>query len=150
MSYFFFNDTATTEIYTYLHTLSRHDALPIYGPQHAPSHPWQQRQLPHRSRQPRRTCDNPASACRQNPTNLRQPVVGQPTEARRFGMDDNPSSDGRPNPTNLRQPVVQLTTETHEPATTRRRSEAHTYELQSLISISNAVSSLNKKTRKDT
>src|SRR3546814_7446056 len=25
----FFNDTATTEIYTDLHTLSRHDALPI-------------------------------------------------------------------------------------------------------------------------
>src|SRR3546814_13103048 len=30
--YFFFNDTATTEIYTYGHTLSLHDALPIYGP----------------------------------------------------------------------------------------------------------------------
>src|SRR3546814_7034339 len=29
--FFFFNDTATTEIYTYLHTLSRHDALPICG-----------------------------------------------------------------------------------------------------------------------
>src|SRR3546814_5967132 len=28
----FFNDTATTEIYTYGHTLSLHDALPIYGP----------------------------------------------------------------------------------------------------------------------
>src|SRR3546814_12520260 len=28
---FFFNDTATTEIYTYLHTLSRHDALPIWA-----------------------------------------------------------------------------------------------------------------------
>src|SRR3546814_14470588 len=27
---FFFNDTATTEIYTYSHTLSLHDALPIY------------------------------------------------------------------------------------------------------------------------
>src|SRR3546814_10845676 len=27
----FFNDTATTEIYTYLHTLSLHDALPIFG-----------------------------------------------------------------------------------------------------------------------
>src|SRR3546814_936242 len=27
--YFFFNDTATTEIYTYGHTLSLHDALPI-------------------------------------------------------------------------------------------------------------------------
>src|SRR3546814_19276284 len=26
---FFFNDTSTTEIYTYLHTLSLHDALPI-------------------------------------------------------------------------------------------------------------------------
>src|SRR3546814_16463939 len=30
MSVFFFNDTATTDIYTYLHTLSLHDALPIY------------------------------------------------------------------------------------------------------------------------
>src|SRR3546814_11256124 len=30
LSIFFFNDTATTEIYTYLHTLSLHDALPIY------------------------------------------------------------------------------------------------------------------------
>src|SRR3546814_13259208 len=28
---FFFNDTATTEIYTYGHTLSLHDALPISG-----------------------------------------------------------------------------------------------------------------------
>src|SRR3546814_5457779 len=29
--FFFFNRTATTEIYTYLHTLSLHDALPIYA-----------------------------------------------------------------------------------------------------------------------
>src|SRR3546814_271443 len=29
--FFFFNDTATTEIYTYSHTLSLHDALPILG-----------------------------------------------------------------------------------------------------------------------
>src|SRR3546814_6183138 len=28
---FFINDTATTEIYTYRHTLSLHDALPISG-----------------------------------------------------------------------------------------------------------------------
>src|SRR3546814_1186395 len=27
----FFTVTATTEIYTYLHTLSLHDALPVYG-----------------------------------------------------------------------------------------------------------------------
>src|SRR3546814_17057966 len=26
----FFNDTSTTDIYTYLHTLSLHDALPIF------------------------------------------------------------------------------------------------------------------------
>src|SRR5213075_372337 len=30
--FFFFNDTATTEIYTTRHTLSLHDALPISGP----------------------------------------------------------------------------------------------------------------------
>src|SRR3546814_3029136 len=29
LGFFFFNDTATTEIYTYGHTLSLHDALPI-------------------------------------------------------------------------------------------------------------------------
>src|SRR3546814_12748299 len=28
---FFFNETAPPEIYTYVHTLSRHDALPISG-----------------------------------------------------------------------------------------------------------------------
>src|SRR3546814_7959144 len=31
VAFFFVNDTATTEIYTYRHTLSRHDALPISG-----------------------------------------------------------------------------------------------------------------------
>src|SRR5213079_3789202 len=30
--FFFFNDTATTEIYTTTDTLSLHDALPIYRP----------------------------------------------------------------------------------------------------------------------
>jgi hypothetical protein len=29
INFFFFNDTATTEIYTKIHTLSLHDALPI-------------------------------------------------------------------------------------------------------------------------
>src|SRR3546814_19694896 len=28
--FFFFNDTATPQIYTYLHTLSLHDALPFF------------------------------------------------------------------------------------------------------------------------
>src|SRR5881227_3413094 len=31
VTFFFFNDTATTEIYTTGHTLSLHDALPIYN-----------------------------------------------------------------------------------------------------------------------
>src|SRR3546814_18422213 len=31
-SFFFVNYTAPTEIYTYWHTLSLHDALPIYSP----------------------------------------------------------------------------------------------------------------------
>src|SRR3546814_19188181 len=35
--FIFFNDTATTEIYTYLHTLSLHDALPISDDQDAPA-----------------------------------------------------------------------------------------------------------------
>src|SRR3546814_3924123 len=33
----FFNDTATTEIYTYGHTLSLHDALPIWPSRHTSS-----------------------------------------------------------------------------------------------------------------
>src|SRR3546814_17454692 len=33
---FFFNDTSTTEIYTYRHTLSLHDALPISAIQLTP------------------------------------------------------------------------------------------------------------------
>src|SRR3546814_4413882 len=36
MLFFFFNEPATTEIYKYLHTLSLHDALPIYA---HPGHP---------------------------------------------------------------------------------------------------------------
>src|SRR3546814_2725142 len=36
-SLFFFNDTAPTEIYTYLLSLSLHDALPIFA-RHCPAH----------------------------------------------------------------------------------------------------------------
>src|SRR3546814_13245225 len=36
--FFFFYDTATTEIYTYLHTLSLHDALPIFEQGAEPLH----------------------------------------------------------------------------------------------------------------
>src|SRR3546814_18204512 len=39
ISIFFFNETATTEIYTYVHTLSLHDALPISGNGRHPADP---------------------------------------------------------------------------------------------------------------
>src|SRR3546814_12197166 len=38
MVYFIFIDTSTTEIYTYCHTLSLHDALPICGRVLRPDH----------------------------------------------------------------------------------------------------------------
>src|SRR5258708_10642612 len=41
--FFFFNDTATTEIYT----LSLHDALPIYQVDHGRDHDGRQRRLGH-------------------------------------------------------------------------------------------------------
>src|SRR5437762_11362427 len=44
-SFFFFNDTATTEIYT----LSLHDALPISTPAATPSRAWPSRSLRRRS-----------------------------------------------------------------------------------------------------
>src|SRR3546814_12815795 len=37
--FFFFNVTATTECYTYTHTLSLHDALPIAAKYLVPSYP---------------------------------------------------------------------------------------------------------------
>src|SRR5881392_3899743 len=47
--FFFFNDTATTEIYTTHNTLSLHDALPILGaPRFTSCSPW-----PARARSPR-------------------------------------------------------------------------------------------------
>src|SRR3546814_16483234 len=36
---FVYNETSTTEIYTYVHTLSLHDALPIYAAQPEPKQP---------------------------------------------------------------------------------------------------------------
>src|SRR6187455_3895013 len=74
--FFFFNDTATTEIYTVMNTLSLHDALPISSP--------------------------PCAHCRSRGS-----------------------------------------------CWTARRSEEHTSELQSLITISYAVFCLKKKKNKD-
>src|SRR3546814_15459162 len=68
-----FNDTAPTEIYTYLHTLSLHDALPILHPD--------QRDFDHR--RPDLPRNQPVQR-RYPPRDQRRPV-GEP---RRFGRTD--------------------------------------------------------------
>src|SRR6184192_3786247 len=55
--FFFFNDTATTEIYTSIDTLSLHDALPISRPPRPP-----------RSRSPLRPCRTPPTAAGRPPS----------------------------------------------------------------------------------
>src|SRR3546814_18697257 len=52
---FFFKDTATTEIYTYWHALSRHNALPIF------EHPGAEDQQRHRQRQDEQPADRAAA-----------------------------------------------------------------------------------------
>src|SRR3546814_12504469 len=70
-SFVFFNDTATSEIYTYLHTLSLHDSLTIYQPGHFGA----DRHLPradacrlpreaHRDADDARPCGSQAAGCR--------------------------------------------------------------------------------------
>src|SRR3546814_6233794 len=118
---FFFNDTATTEIYTYCHTLARHDALPIYL--------------------------GPVGIARQRAARL----LGQPggagsrlAEPRRYRRSRHRRADRagylgavarQPHPAHPR---------------TRPRSEEHTSELQSLMRISYAVFCLKKKKKPET
>src|SRR3546814_5874860 len=45
--FLFFKDTATTEIYTYCHTLSLHDALTIYAPDRRRSRSGSRPRQPH-------------------------------------------------------------------------------------------------------
>src|SRR6187397_137235 len=57
-SCFFFNDTATTEIYTVYNTLSLHDALPIWiRPKRTSSSPWTPSRPPARSRSEEHTSE---------------------------------------------------------------------------------------------
>src|SRR3546814_3320798 len=106
---FFFNHTATTEIYTYLHTLSLHYALPIgrtrrLAPPCAPT--------------------SPCGCRRWWRTGSRIRAVRWPGRPAADGPAPPPSTD-------------------RNPATTHRRSEEHTSELQSLMRISYAVFCLN-------
>src|SRR6058998_4442633 len=53
---FFFNDTATTEIYTVMNTLSLHDALPIWHG-HDPAGGWRRKRRRDRARSEEHTSE---------------------------------------------------------------------------------------------
>src|SRR3546814_4421428 len=113
--FFFVNDTATTEIYTYRHTLSLHDALPIsprsIGPTSGARPPrcWAARGLP------------ATAAASKN------------------------SSMERPSTPPIPRPISPAWRSSGSDEQGQMRSEEHTSELQSLMRISYAVFCLKKK-----
>src|SRR3546814_7345495 len=121
--FFFFNDTATTEIYTYLHPLSPHDALPI-------------------------SSTSPRSAAPRDPTPRPTPAPSQSSatgsrgcpKARRAAISQGASAS------TSRAGGVKPAPATDLSRSRCTRSEEHTSELQSLMRISYAVFCL-KKTR---
>src|SRR3546814_2202697 len=123
---FFFNDTATTEIYTYLHTLSLHDALPISN------------------------CCLRATGLRAS--RRRAAVSGSSRVVIRNRMA-RISSAAAQTCTTVCQPIAAMTRGASRAVTAAPtllvpkipRSEEHTSELQSLMRLSYAVFCLKKK-----
>src|SRR3546814_14741640 len=117
---FFFNGTAPTEIYTYLHTLSLHNALPIWLEEARPDGRY------HGSRGPGLRDDAAgAGQC--------HIFVTTRDAFRLYAVFTPRGSHPVPRRTPSRPPV---------------RSEAHTSELQSLMRISYAVFCLKKKKKR--
>src|SRR3546814_4280307 len=116
----FFNDPATTEIYTYLHTLSLHDALPI----------WRRRAAPASS--------NTRGHCRGT-------AAGR-YKGRRPPYSRIPWPPGRPRSAPGSAAPPRPWTDRWYPTC---RSEEHTSELQSLMRISYAVFCLKKKKKQN-
>src|SRR3546814_3730247 len=122
----FFNETATTEIYTYGHTLSLHDALPICSYR---IHP--------------RPSTRRAGLRRPFPVVLRSGLRPIPTTSR-----TRPTGGRRsrlPRPRRSRQAALRRSSFRPASPSPCRRSEEHTSELQSLMRISYAVFCLKKK-----
>src|SRR3546814_9713389 len=115
---FFFKDPATTEIYTYGHTLSLHDALPIYSTAATPR--WHGR---------------PSSAER------RRDVRSIPRARRHGDAGRYRSASAR----SVRGAPSSVRRQSSLPCPAAPRSEEHTSELQSLMRISYAVFCLKKK-----
>src|SRR3546814_13524986 len=126
---FFFNDTAPTKIYTYCHTLSLPDALPIY--QREADIIGQRTEILDFLGIPRllraelvaRESEDFEPAILIVAIQLLQPLILRGKAAFRCGIDD----------------------QQHLAAIVGQRSEEHTSELQSLMRISYAVFCLNKK-----
>src|SRR3546814_1107406 len=125
LSFFFFNDTATTEIYTYVHTLSRPDALPIwlsaFGISGAFAADYTLRIQTHYG-----------------------PEQTSGKLAQQFVDDVETMSGGRLDIEMFFSSSVVKSVETFDAAASGR-SEEHTSELQSLMRISYAVFCLKKK-----
>src|SRR3546814_7901165 len=149
LSFFFFNDTATTEIYTYLHTLSLHDALPIY------------RRLQARDPAARSGDRKGDAALRAYPARTLQGLQRSRLRLERRhvlhrpGADRAARSDGPPLPPARRRAARLPGRHGAEPerhrarprgSTPLRRSAEHTSELQSLMRLLYAASCLQTQT----
>src|SRR3546814_2953068 len=121
MFFFFFNDTSTTEIFTYLHTLSLHDALPILVVE---------------------DCDEQSFFIFKGFINAAFRQLGGLAEFadRRGVVSALPKNDGC-----LVQDIVHIELARAPWCARDARSEEHTSELQSLMRISYAVFCLKKK-----
>src|SRR3546814_4261061 len=132
MFLFFFNESATTEIYTYVHTLSLHDALPI-------------------SRRPDRCRGTPRAAALSFPNDNQAPRVIRQTRhptpcGASAALGGSPAPEARFSPSlpipflaGKAEPVAVATGFQPQRKGRHHRSEEHTSELQSLMRNSNAV-----------
>src|SRR3546814_10851973 len=128
-----FNDTATTEIYTYGHTLALHDALPISARIRAGVHP-----APHRQCAGGDGRHHRAHGCADDPVLHARPVRGAGRAA--GGGDLRYFAGG----VAMRRLMLAAMLMAATPGQAER-SEEHTSELQSLMRISYAVFCLKKK-----
>src|SRR3546814_10485537 len=139
---FFFKDTATTEIYTYCHTLSLHDALPICQ-RPVGDREWRT----HRNRERSPVAASPGTGHLSIVIRGDDPSVG----LRRFREAPSTHRDRKKGKIHVQIHVDRIGHRAHrrtavEPARTGAgRSEEHTSELQSLMRTSYAVFCLKQK-----
>src|SRR3546814_8695529 len=138
--FLFFKDTVATDIYTYLHTLSLHDSLPISGS--APP----RRTAPRRSRS-RPTASGSARAAEGMRAAAASPPAASDTARQASSPSACPRTHGRSASGTLSAPAGCGSSASSAPP---QRSEEHTSELQSLMRISYAVFCLKKKKKNNT